>query len=231
MSLTRAPNTDRKPLILERLRVLFSELSGISASEFNPSATFLESGLDSLFLTQASAAIHKSFGVKIRISRVCWTILPLSIGLSRAPGQDPSVGIAGHPEPCAPVQAGAGGTFKRSRSRDVSGGESAWHARACDLTQQLELMRNQLEMIRRGAGTGSPQDIRHAPWTSLGSPLLPRRRLQRARSVAPVRIDAAQAAHGPYRPIARGVCRWPDARAAETSRCACRPVRRAHRRV
>ena len=194
----QSTNTDRKPLILERLRVLFSELSGISASEFNPSATFLESGLDSLFLTQASAAIHKSFGVKIPFRELLddfATLDTLAAHLDKIlPSESPAIPSPARPSkpvPAAPSSAPA---------RDVSGGESAGTLEHV-ITQQLELMRNQLEMIRRGAGTGSPQtsampvDVARVSAPS-ATPTAT------GKVVAPVRIDAAQATHGPYRPIA-----------------------------
>ena len=48
-----------------RLVALFSELSGLREAHLGPAVSFLELGLDSLFLTQAAAAIQKTFGVKI----------------------------------------------------------------------------------------------------------------------------------------------------------------------
>jgi acyl transferase domain-containing protein/glutamate-1-semialdehyde aminotransferase len=50
---------------LHRVQALFSDISGLSADQLVPSASFLDLGLDSLLLTQASAAIDKSFGVRI----------------------------------------------------------------------------------------------------------------------------------------------------------------------
>ena len=49
----------------EKLRALFSDISGLSADQLIASAPFLEIGLDSLLLTQASTAIEKSFGVHV----------------------------------------------------------------------------------------------------------------------------------------------------------------------
>src|SRR5207247_506306 len=55
----------RKADLTARLQALFSELSGLAESELDTTVSFLELGLDSLFLTQASTAIHKAFGVKV----------------------------------------------------------------------------------------------------------------------------------------------------------------------
>jgi len=48
-----------------RLRELLEELSGIEMEAADPTATFLELGLDSLFLTQFALTLHQKFGVKI----------------------------------------------------------------------------------------------------------------------------------------------------------------------
>ena len=59
------PPGERKDALVERLRGLFADLSGIPGDELSDSSTFLELGLDSLFLTQAGTAVQKSFGVKV----------------------------------------------------------------------------------------------------------------------------------------------------------------------
>ena len=60
-----APTPCHREDVLERLQTLFSEISGIAAEDLLPHASFLELGLDSLLLTQASAALLKRFGVKV----------------------------------------------------------------------------------------------------------------------------------------------------------------------
>ncbi|HXT39726.1 MAG TPA: amino acid adenylation domain-containing protein [Candidatus Angelobacter sp.] len=50
---------------LADLKVVFNELSGVDLSDARSSATFLELGFDSLFLTQASQAVQKRFGVSV----------------------------------------------------------------------------------------------------------------------------------------------------------------------
>src|SRR5262249_41279365 len=58
---------DRRSRIFARLGKLFSDLSGLAEADLLSSATFLELGLDSLFLTQAGTAITKSLGVKVAL--------------------------------------------------------------------------------------------------------------------------------------------------------------------
>ncbi|WP_051945446.1 aminotransferase class III-fold pyridoxal phosphate-dependent enzyme [Verrucomicrobium sp. BvORR106] len=51
--------------VFEDLVVLFQELSALEGEHLDPQATFTELGFDSLFLTQASLAIERRFGVTI----------------------------------------------------------------------------------------------------------------------------------------------------------------------
>ena len=55
----------RKEQILETVKADFQGLSSEDLTEIGPSATFLEIGLDSLFLGQAILAIEKRFGIRI----------------------------------------------------------------------------------------------------------------------------------------------------------------------
>jgi len=55
----------RRGVIQERLLAMFQDLSGISASEIDPTASFMELGFDSLFLTQATQELQNKFGVRI----------------------------------------------------------------------------------------------------------------------------------------------------------------------
>ena len=51
--------------ILDSLKTLFSDASGLELSDADDSANFFELGLDSLFLTQASLSIKKEFKVSV----------------------------------------------------------------------------------------------------------------------------------------------------------------------
>ncbi|MEO8615082.1 MAG: amino acid adenylation domain-containing protein [Luteolibacter sp.] len=62
-SIPAPASTDRHGDIPTRLRALVLDLSGVIVSDDN--ASFMELGFDSLFLTQASQAVHSRFGVKV----------------------------------------------------------------------------------------------------------------------------------------------------------------------
>ena len=56
---------DRKAVVLQELKTILCQLSGIDMAAIEPSASFLEMGFDSLFLTRANVAFQKKFKVKI----------------------------------------------------------------------------------------------------------------------------------------------------------------------
>ena len=51
---TDPPATGRRDALVDRLRELFADLSGMDAASLDAGAAFLELGLDSLVLTQAA---------------------------------------------------------------------------------------------------------------------------------------------------------------------------------
>lgn len=71
--------TNRKDRIVCELQRILQELSGLEPERINPSATFLELGFDSLFLTQANGAFRKRFGVKTTVRQL----------IEKAPGVGP----------------------------------------------------------------------------------------------------------------------------------------------
>ena len=56
---------DGRAGIVAAIQSVLHEMSGVPLDRMRPSATLLEIGFDSLFLTQAILALHKRFGVKI----------------------------------------------------------------------------------------------------------------------------------------------------------------------
>ncbi|MFO7526383.1 MAG: aminotransferase class III-fold pyridoxal phosphate-dependent enzyme, partial [Ignavibacteriaceae bacterium] len=60
----------RQENIINILKEILEELSGIKKSELNENSNFLELGFDSLFMTQVSLAFQKKFGVKITLRQL-----------------------------------------------------------------------------------------------------------------------------------------------------------------
>ena len=66
MSATQmAVSPGREQEILATLKTIVSEMAGISASEIDVDATFIEMGAESLFLLQASNSITEKLGVRV----------------------------------------------------------------------------------------------------------------------------------------------------------------------
>jgi acyl transferase domain-containing protein/glutamate-1-semialdehyde aminotransferase len=186
----------RRALLVGRLQTLFSELSGMSAAEIVPQTSFLELGLDSLFLTQASAAIQRAFRVKVAFRDLLEELSTLDALAARLDAELP-------PEPktaAAPRPAAA--------ARVVSAATGAASAPAVSGTilervfaQQLELMSRQLEMLREdGASDEAISVVAAAMPRPAASPS--------ATAPAPVRAERPAErptlAFGPYRPPTKG---------------------------
>jgi len=78
------PSADPGAQMIKRVQALFSELSGINGASLDPATSFLELGLDSLFLAQASGAIQKRFGVAVSLRNLledCSTMMALAAHL------------------------------------------------------------------------------------------------------------------------------------------------------
>jgi acyl transferase domain-containing protein len=184
--------------LVKRLQGLFSELSGIDVAALDPTSTFLELGLDSLFLTQASGAVTKHFGVKISsrdLLEDCSTLNALAERLDQVLPAEAFAATrpAGRSVPVTAAPAVV------SRATAAPGGAVALGSLEQVLMQQLELMRYQLDMIRGGLGLAAaaePAVVPAVPMTEKQPP---------AKPAILATTSAAPAAHGPYRPIARGL--------------------------
>jgi amino acid adenylation domain-containing protein len=60
----------RKERVLDELKEIIQNLSGIQVADLDSQATFLELGFDSLFLTQANLAFKKKFKVKLSVRQL-----------------------------------------------------------------------------------------------------------------------------------------------------------------
>ncbi len=158
------PQTTQKPAdtlqaqqtaALAKLRTLFSDISGLSADQLISSALFLEIGLDSLLLTQASTAIEKSFGVHVTFRQLLEELSSLdALAAHLAPSMPaPSSPIA--PAATAPLVMPVipvpwrpcGATFRSCLGS--SGGVEAL------VRKQLEIMEKQLEILRNPAAAST----------------------------------------------------------------------------
>ncbi|MEM7342693.1 MAG: amino acid adenylation domain-containing protein [Chloroflexota bacterium] len=92
--------TSRKERINNRLGEIMYDLSGIEMDEFDASTTFLEMGMDSLFLTQVSTALQGEFGIKIKFRQLIEEVDTLDLLAGYFDEQLPADMFA-EPEPAA----------------------------------------------------------------------------------------------------------------------------------
>ncbi len=124
---TEAPAADEPPVaalamtrheqILDALKTIIHDLSGIPVAELDPHATFLELGFDSLFLTQANAAIRKVFGVRLTARQLLETTPGLDLlarHLDATLGDALPAMLTGQGVPPAPAPAGGRAALLRS---------------------------------------------------------------------------------------------------------------------
>jgi acyl transferase domain-containing protein/glutamate-1-semialdehyde aminotransferase len=189
---------------LVKLRALFGDISGLSADQLVASAPFLEIGLDSLLLTQASTAIEKSFGVRVTFRELLEELSSLdALAAHLAPSMPaPAPAPLAIPSltslpavPAAAIAAPADLTFL------PSGGVEAL------VRKQLEIMEKQLEVLRH------PTAAAAAVAFSAASTVAPSLVTQAAPTPSAVSPGAAASsvkkpevqAFGPYKPVQKGV--------------------------
>jgi acyl transferase domain-containing protein/glutamate-1-semialdehyde aminotransferase len=200
-AMTQQPTNDRHDVLVERVRDLFADLSGMDAAGLDAGTTFLEFGLDSLFLTQAALLVQKTFGVKVSFGDLLEqypTIDALATHLdgvlppdeTRAPA--PVAAAPPSTAPSVPATPGTAGAAAPAGSVERL------------IAEQLEIMRQQLEMIRGGSGsfptTAMPEVQPLAPATAPAGAAPARPAPEGSPAASTDRVEA----FGPYRPPAQG---------------------------
>jgi acyl transferase domain-containing protein len=196
---------------LAKLRTLFSDISGLSADQLISSALFLEIGLDSLLLTQASTAIEKSFGVHVTFRQLLEELSSLdALAAHLAPSMPvPSSPIAPAATaplvmPVIPVAMASSAAPLSDLASVPSGGVEAL------VRKQLEIMEKQLEILRNPAAASTVAPVTTiaiaqavAP-SAAGQPALTTSAVTSSAAGSTVKKPEVQA-FGPYKPVQKGV--------------------------
>ena len=168
---------------------------GMDAASIDTGAAFLELGLDSLVLTQAALLLQKTFDVKISFRELLEELSTIDALAARLDGVLPAEAA---PVPAATPAATAmraGPAAAESSSEGASGGTVEKL-----IAEQLEVMRQQLEMLRGGAAVAPVADARPAVRPAVFVAPRPRRRP----AAEPAAAEAAPVTgFGPYRPPAK----------------------------
>ncbi|MDX1599539.1 MAG: aminotransferase class III-fold pyridoxal phosphate-dependent enzyme, partial [Marinobacter sp.] len=158
-----------KEAILEQLRTLFSDISGIDLSQADGDATFFELGLDSLLLTQSTLKIKRKFKVNITFRKLlndCGSLNKLADylikeGVVAEVASPPAAGTASSSSTTAhqitPTQPSAASMSSATALSSAPGNQAQAGDIQSLLQQQMQLMQGQLALLSSLSGqTASP---------------------------------------------------------------------------
>ena len=150
----------RKPVIVDKLRLVLKDLSGQDLSNADVNASFLELGFDSLFLTQVAGAFRKEFGIKVTFRQLLEDFSTLDTLSGYLDAQLPPDVLA----PAAPVKAlpvspaaivaqtPAATAAPLPADPSMAGGNAVERL----IQEQLRVMAQQLEVLRGGGPAPAP---------------------------------------------------------------------------
>ena len=174
------PAAARRDRLFAEARSLLQELSGYDLSGVDPSANFLELGLDSLLLTQAAQLFQRKFGVTISFRHLMEELSSLDAIAAHLDEVLPADAFAPAPAappaaPLVPTEAAPGGTLQNPSL------EQLWR-------QQQELTQQLLQLMGRSPAVAA------AP-SSLAAAAIPTAQA----AAAPAKPEVKT--HGPFKPI------------------------------
>jgi glutamate-1-semialdehyde aminotransferase len=145
--------------ILQRVIGLFEDVSGMELRGIDPGESFVALGFDSLFMTQASAAINREFSVPVSFRNLSTELdSPDALARHLAGLIPPEAEPVSVPQPAAsPASAGAVPPVDVAGQAPRLGGNSPVEAL---VAEQLRLMSRQLEIL---AGGQQPVAVQAAP--------------------------------------------------------------------
>lgn len=191
---------------LEKLRALFSDISGLSADQLIASAPFLEIGLDSLLLTQASTSIEKAFGIHVTFRQLLEELSSLdALAAHLAPSMlAPSSPMPAVAAPVSSIPSATTAPLPEPASVPLGGVEAL-------VRKQLEIMEKQLEILRNPV-TANPVQAASAVHPTIATPVSTHITNQPAAAPSTLSPSASTSvkkpempAFGPYKPVQKGV--------------------------
>jgi amino acid adenylation domain-containing protein len=189
-----AQAASRKGRIVTKLLSIFQDLSGMDASEIDPTTTFLELGFDSLFLTQVSQAIQGEFALKITFRQLVERLQTVEAVSTYLDERLPADALPAPVETPAAKDASPREIITQMAATASDGANSA----SPDMIERImkdqlqtvsQLVSQQLEFLRNGASRASVVEI---PQSQPAAP-------------AAVAREAEPKAYGPFKPIQKNV--------------------------
>lgn len=195
----------RKDLIIEKLKAIIYDMSGIAATTLDADTTFLNLGFDSLFLTQANLRFKKAFSVKITMRQLLNEAPTLAALAAFIDGQLPRDALREELRPAAaptppmaasPVTAPVAVPLAQTGGALVAGGDALRQA----IVLQIQASNALLTLIQ--GGIGDPALVQPAqtplPVAAAPSPVVAPAPMAQDAAASPSRDSAA---HGPFQPV------------------------------
>ncbi len=178
---------------------LFEELSGIATGPESFETSFLELGLDSLFLTQATQAVQRRFGVKVTFRQIVEQYSSIRMLADRLDAILPADAFpAEQARPAAALAVAAPATIATLPSAEA--GSSLEQLLKAQMQAMSQLFEQQLAAVRGAAPAAeAPRaSAQSAISSSVAAKSVP---ANEATSVAP---SSGLKAHGPFKPVQAG---------------------------
>ena len=203
----------RKGRITGKLAGMFAELSGMEAGEIDATATFLELGFDSLFLTQVSQSLQGGFGVKITFRQLLDQLSSIDALATYLDEQLPPEQMAEAPaaamvaEKPAPAPGAPAVAPMEIVSMPIATTSGIEQILRDQLKAMNDLMNRQLEVLR---GAGVPAVPSTVP--AVAAPVAAASPVAAVPQAAPAQQQPAEAQKpeqefkpfGPYKPVQKG---------------------------
>ena len=148
------PTMSRLPRLEQELKRILSDVSGLAADEMTGDASFVDQGLDSLSLTQATLELERVFGVKLRFRRLLEDLDTLGKLATFLDGELPADRFAPPPAAAPSVAIAANPVATVTQAVHAPAAAAVLPATVTDgsalhllLQQQMQLMSQQLALL------------------------------------------------------------------------------------
>ncbi len=177
-SLEAEPSSTRPERLCVKVAQVFAELSGVTVTPEEYTCSFVELGFDSLFLTQATRSVEKTFHVKVAFRQL---MEELSTMASLAKYLDQKLPPEAFPGALAvQIRAGAAGAASPKGSGSDQPLEELFSAQ---IAAMQKMFAEQVEALRAVAGSPSGTAT------------------EAAQESTPVQLKGAEVRHGSFRPV------------------------------